>query len=223
MGSILIFCAHSDDQVLGVGGTMAKYARQGHEVYTYIFSFGELSHPHMKKEYIKEIRTEESLLADKIIGGKGVEFFGLVDGIMSKEIINKNIYSKIKKIILDKKPDKIFTHSVDDMLPDHRSVRRAVLKSYDDVVKNSGFSCDVYSFDVWNLWNLKKRDKPVLVEDISDTFKFKIKALHEFKSQINIFTHAYLVNILYLGVYVRAFLYGVKYQVKLAEVFHKIR
>jgi N-acetylglucosamine malate deacetylase 1 len=223
MGNILIFCAHSDDQTLGAGATMAKYARAGHNIYTYIFSFGELSHPHMKEDFIRKIRIEESELADKIVGGSGVEFFGLRDGHMAKEIKNKNIYSKLKQIILDKKPDKIFTHSVDDMLPDHRSVRKAVVRAYDEINKTKKFSCDVYSFDVWNLWNLKKRNKPYLVVDVSKTFRIKIKALHVFKSQINLFTHAYLVNVLYLGVYIKAFFYGIKYRCTLAEVFYKIR
>lgn len=223
MGSILIFCAHSDDQVLGAGGAMAKYAREGHDVYTYIFSYGELSHPHMNRDFIKNVRVEESESADKIIGGKGVFFLGLKDGVMGKEIKNKNVYAKLKEIILKHKPEKIFTHSVDDMLPDHRSVRRAVLRAYDELKKNSNFSCDIYSFDVWNILNVGKRNTPVLVVDVTKNFKTKIKALHQFKSQINIFTHAYLVNVLYLGVYLRAFFYGLKYKCRFAEVFHKLR
>ncbi|MFT4261030.1 MAG: PIG-L deacetylase family protein [Candidatus Woesearchaeota archaeon] len=223
MGSILIFCAHSDDQVLGAGGTMAKYAREGLDVYTYIFSYGELSHPHMNRDFIKNVRVEESENADKIIGGKGVFFLGLKDGAMAKEIKNKNVYAKLKEIMLKHKPEKIFTHSVDDMLPDHRSVRRAVLRAYDELKKSNNFSCDVYSFDVWNLLNIGKRNNPVLVVDVTKNFKTKIKALHQFKSQINVFTHAYFVNILYLGVYVRAFLYGLKYKYRFAEVFYKLR
>ena len=30
---ILVFAPHNDDEVLGVGGTIAKYAAEGHEVY----------------------------------------------------------------------------------------------------------------------------------------------------------------------------------------------
>ena len=221
--NIIIFCAHSDDQVLGAGGAMAKYAREGYNIYTYIFSFGELSHPHLKASYIKKIRTKESEVADKIIGGKKVEFFGLKDGVMDKEIKNKNIYFKVKNIIEEIKPEKIFTHSIDDMLPDHRVVRRCVIRAYDELNQEKNVKCDVYSFDVWNILNLAKRDNPILVVDISSTFKHKIQALHEFKSQINIFTHAYLVNLLYLGVYIKAFVYGIRYGNKLAEIFYKIR
>ena len=30
---ILVFAPHNDDEVLGVGGTIAKYAQNGHEVF----------------------------------------------------------------------------------------------------------------------------------------------------------------------------------------------
>ena len=30
---VLVFAPHNDDEVLGVGGTIAKYAKQGHDVY----------------------------------------------------------------------------------------------------------------------------------------------------------------------------------------------
>lgn len=30
---VLVFAPHNDDEVLGVGGTIAKYAREGYEVY----------------------------------------------------------------------------------------------------------------------------------------------------------------------------------------------
>jgi len=30
---ILVFAPHNDDEVLGVGGTIARYVSEGHEVY----------------------------------------------------------------------------------------------------------------------------------------------------------------------------------------------
>lgn len=222
-GSIIVFCAHSDDQVLGPGGAMARYAREGFDVYTYIFSYGEASHPHFKLSSIASVRVKESQEADSVIGGKGVFFLGVKDGKIIESFEKKKMMPKLKNIILKHKPVKIFTHSVDDMLPDHRSVRQIVLKAYDDLNKKEGFKCDVYTFDVWNIWNLKKRAKPRLVVDISDHFKFKIKALHSFKSQISFFTHTFLVNFLYVGVYFRAVINGLKFKCKFAEVFYKVR
>lgn len=39
---ILVIVAHSDDQMLGPGGTLVKYAKEGKEIHTVIFSYGAL-------------------------------------------------------------------------------------------------------------------------------------------------------------------------------------
>lgn len=222
-GNILILCAHSDDQVLGAGGAASKYAREGYKVYTFIFSYGESSHPHVERKHVATTRVSESREADKILGGSGVFFLGLKDAKIGADFDERKMKPKLIRILQDYKPKKIFTHSEDDLLPDHRAVREVVLGAYDYLNRKENFSCDVYSFDVWNIWNLKKRNKPALVVDITQNFKYKIKALHEFRSQINFFSHTYFVNLLYIGVYIRAVVNGIRFRCKLAEVFYKIR
>ena len=221
--NILVICAHSDDQVIGPGGAMAKYAREGYNVYTIIFSYGEMSHPHMKRSYIAKVRVEESRAADKIIGGKGVLFLGLKDGSMKEDFKKKKMKKKLSDLLEKFSPEMIFTHSKDDILPDHRFVRKIVLEVYDELHKKKKLKSDVYSFDVWNLWNILKRGRPKLIVDINSTFTYKTRALKEFKSQINFFSHTFLVNILFVSVYVRAYIAGIKYKLKKAEVFYKLR
>ncbi len=222
-GNILVVCAHSDDQVLGPGGTMAKYAREGYNVYTIICSYGEASHPHMKLSYIAKVRVFESKEADAIMGGKGVVFLALKDGKLREDFERRKMMSKFKRLLLSYNPSKIFTHSGEDILSDHRFVNEMVLNACDGLSKRAKFNPEIYSFDVWNLWDLRRKDAPKLVVNISDTFKYKIKALHAFKSQINFFTHTVLVNVLYLGVYVKAFVNGIKYKCRTAEVFYRLR
>ena len=57
--NIFVFCAHSDDQIFGPGATLAKYASVGKGIYTVIFSYGRLSHPHFREEVIIETRVKE--------------------------------------------------------------------------------------------------------------------------------------------------------------------
>ena len=56
--SVFVLCAHSDDQILGVGGTMARYSHEGKEVTIIVFSYGEKSHIWLKKRYIANIRIQ---------------------------------------------------------------------------------------------------------------------------------------------------------------------
>lgn len=210
---IVVFCAHSDDQIFGAGGTLAKYAKEGKEIYTYIFSFGEMSHPWLKKHATVKMRVKESVNADNLIGGKGVRFFDLKEGKFPETGKKIGIKKEIEKVIMEKKPAKIFTHSADDPHPDHKTVNSMVLEVFDKVK----CKCDVYSFDIWNIVMTKNRTAPKLIIDISDTFRVKIKALGLFKSQ-----WAAKFSLLW-SVYARAILNGIKARVKFAEVFRKIR
>lgn len=212
--SILVICAHSDDQVLGVGGTMAKFAKEGKEVNIVVSSYGEKSHPWLKKHVIANQRISESEEAAKIVGAKNTIFFNMEEGKFNEDFDKKRVPQRLKKIFQRFKPNKIFTHSPEDPLPDHKAISNLVL-DFCDKIKFKG---DVYSFDVWNAVSIKKKDRPKMVVDISNTFKTKLQALKEFKSQ-KIHAIAVLIGV----VYWRAIKYGLLNKCRFAEVFYKLR
>jgi LmbE family N-acetylglucosaminyl deacetylase len=221
-GSILVICAHSDDQIIGAGGAIVKYAREGYDIHTIILSFGEGVKPHLRREVISKARVKEALKADKIIGGKGVVFLGLKELHFEEDFEKREMEKNFKEMIRRLKPVKIFTHASDDAHPDHRATFRMVFRTY----KRLGLKSELYMFEVWNLLNLKKRNKPRLVVDTSETFKTKIAALKAFKSQIDLFTfYNYLVlnNFFFFLIYIKDTLKGIKYSTKYAEVFYRVR
>lgn len=224
-GNILVFCAHSDDQIIGAGGTLAKYARNGYNIYTFIFSYGETSHPHVKKIHIAKIRVNEAKEADKIIGGDGVFFFGLKDLDVAKdyEKKQKQLNPKIEDILLQYKPKKIFTHSMEDVHPDHQAVKKIILELYDKLNKEGKLKSDIYTFNTYNPWQYKGKNHPVLIVDITEQFKYKLKALNTFKSQFGFFKYQLTNNLVYLSVYFKAIFHGLRNGYKLAEVFYKER
>ncbi|RJQ17175.1 PIG-L family deacetylase [Candidatus Woesearchaeota archaeon] len=212
MASILVICAHSDDQIFGPGGTLIKYANQGDTIHTVILSYGELSHFWLQSKVTAEMRIAESEHADKVIGGSGVTFLNLKEGKFAKEFKHKKVVQRLSDIIKEKKPDKIFTHSLDDPLRDHRETLKIVLETLDTIK----YDVDVYTFNVWNIFNLKS-NLPKLVVDISETFKTKRKALRCFQSQTMT-----MITLLW-SVYAKAFFHGLQNNTKWAEVFYKIR
>ena len=211
--SVFVICAHSDDQILGPGGTIAKYAKEGKEVFTIIFSYGETSHLWLKKKVSVEIRVKEAQAADKVIGGSGVVFFGLTEGKILEDVKDKKIKDRIKELIKEKNPVKIFTHSIDDAHDDHRAVYKIVTELTDEI----NYKGDLLSFDIWHIIDFKKREKPKLYVDITDTFKTKMKALHCFRSQRLVMLFPYI------NVYIKAFINGLKNDCKHAEKFYKIK
>ncbi len=214
--NILVVVAHSDDQIIGAGGTTAKYASEGATVKTVIFFSGEETHPHFQEEIIVNTRMNESLQADKVVGGKGINFFSFTESSFREEDFPE-AREKLVKIIDSFKPTKIFTHSAEDTHPGHKKVNKIVL----DAVDSMNRKIEVYVFDIWNPFRFNKRKHASLIIDISQHFKTKTKALKSFKSQFSIYG---FLNVLALVVmYVKNVTNGWKYKTKYAEVFYKIR
>lgn len=216
-GTILCLCAHSDDEIFGPGATLAKYASEGKDIYTIIFSYGELSHPHFKEDVIIKTRVKEAEAADKIIGGAGVTFLGLREGKFLEEAKEQNTIKQLVAIMRNYQPEKIFTHANDDPHPDHKAVFALVKEAYD----KSGIKSSVYTFDVWTPFSTKKRDAPKLVVDVSDTFGKKLKAIQCFTSQLGVLQMGNWY--VWAQALWRGFSTGLHYGYKFGEVFYKLR
>jgi LmbE family N-acetylglucosaminyl deacetylase len=215
--TILVICAHSDDEILGPGGTLAKYAEEGLDIKTIIFSLGELSHPHFQEDIITKTRVREANRADKIIGGKGVKFLNVMEKDVKESKKQDKAKKEIERIIQKYKPLKIFTHAADDAHPVHKIVNKIVLEAYDSL----RLKTEIYTFDIWNLFKWKKEKHPKLVVDISKTFNKKTTALKCFKSQFG-FT-GFLNYYPYFAITIKGLFQGWKNDMKLAEVFYRIR
>ncbi|MEK6967887.1 MAG: PIG-L deacetylase family protein [Nanoarchaeota archaeon] len=212
MQSIVVFCAHSDDQVLGAGATLAKYAKEGYEIHIVVFSFGELTHPWLKREHSATMRVEESKHAGKHLGFKEMIFLGLKEGKFKEEFESKNLKDKIVHLLITKKPEKIFLHAPDDFHPDHRDVFKIVTA----LLKERDFGADVYAYEVWNPLDLMKSDWPQMYVDVTDTFKVKLQALGKFKSQ------KVALTVLIASVLIGSVIFGIRHGCRFAERFYKV-
>jgi len=211
--TILILCAHNDDNVFGMGGTMAKYASERKIVKTVVFSYGEKSHPHLKPQVITKTRVKEAQKSDKIIGGKGVQFLGLKEGKFKEEIERKGIKAVIKRIIEKENPTKIFTHSINDAHHDHRAVYYFV----NELINEIKYDGDVYLFGVWSPVRIKARNLPKMIVDVTKTFNKKIEAIKIHQSQ-----QVTIVSLLW-NVYMKAIMNGYSHNCRYAEVFYKLK
>lgn len=210
---VLTFCAHNDDQILGAGGTLAKYAQEGKIFKSYIFSFGESSHPWLKQKVTARMRIKEAQRSERVLGGNDIYFFGIKERNFTEEIEKRNFKKHLAKIIRQNRPVKIFTHSKDDPHPDHRVVFKIIMEVVDEI----GYKGDVYTFNVWNPISITTRKNPKMIVDISSTFKKKLEAFSIHKSQkITAFT-------LLWDIYRRDWLNGLLNRCSYAEVFCKMR
>jgi len=203
---ILVLVAHSDDEVLGCGGAIAKYAQEGEYVVSIIFTSGDPVNK--KKEFIIK-RRAESISAGKILGVKDTVFLGLPDNPLSTEFGSKKIKQRVTKIIHKLNPRIIFTHCPDDPHPTHAGIAHLVKK----ITKET--KTTVYTFTIGSPLKIRQRDKPRLYIDISETYNKKKDALKQFHSQ-----ECWLIYFKFIA-YLNNRIAGLKSHHKYAEVFYK--
>ena len=211
--TILVFGAHSDDFVIGAGGTILNYAKEGKRVISVVFSYGEKSHPWIKERIIKTLRSKEAFEASKILKCKTI-FFDLKEFNFLDQVKNKEIEEQLLKIINKNKPSKIFTHGNEDPHPDHQSVFKITLQLFEKIDYLPKPS--LYTYSIWNPVSFSS-NYPALYLDISKTFWTKLKALMVFKSQRLHLIYPFILLV------IRSIHYGIKIKKKAAEKFYRIK
>lgn len=101
--------AHPDDEIFGPGGTLAKFAREGRDVYLICVTDGDagINSSGIDRD-LGEIRREELLASAEILGIKKVFFLGYRDGSLNNNLYHE-VYEKIEAILLEIKPDLLLT------------------------------------------------------------------------------------------------------------------
>ncbi|HEX5171249.1 MAG TPA: PIG-L family deacetylase [Cyclobacteriaceae bacterium] len=128
MSRLLFILAHPDDESLGFGGTIAKYAKEGAEVYLITATRGQRGRfgtqtERPAPEIVGSVREQELRAAASILGIKEVTVLEYMDGDVDKITPSEIIPSlaahirRIKpQIILTFGPDGVYGH------PDHIAI-----------------------------------------------------------------------------------------------------
>ena len=113
--NILAIGAHPDDVEESCGGTLAKYAKQGHKVFTATATNGNVGSATLSMEEIAKVRKEEARRAAALIGAEYI----CLD--YNDEMFFEDIEARINFINLVRycKADIILTHNPHDYNPDH--------------------------------------------------------------------------------------------------------
>ena len=210
---VFVFGAHTDDFVIGAGGTIAKYMKEGKKIISVVFSLGELSHPWIKDHVIKDVREKETLIAGEIMGCETV-FLKLRDQKIKKDYDSLNIEKELLKLFEKEKPTKVFTHSLEDPHPDHKTVHRITLELYNKLTTK--IKPEIYVYSVWNPVSFNTK-WPALYVNITKTFGKKLEALKTFESQKIHVAYPFLLLLF------RAFKEGLKIRTLFGEKFYRIK
>ena len=100
--NILIIAPHADDEILGCGGSIAKFSRLGYEVFVLVLTNGNEGAPELFSKKEIEIIRNESKIANKILQNFKEELKNFKQ-VCPIEMLDKldnpiNLKSNIKKV-----------------------------------------------------------------------------------------------------------------------------
>lgn len=123
--NILAVGAHPDDLEILCGGTLAKYAAQGHQVTMAVLTNGNMGRPDIEPERMAEIRREEFQRSAAVIGARTLWMD--VDDEMSVADVETRL--QMVDVFRSARPDVVLTHSDEDYHVDHRNTARLVFEA----------------------------------------------------------------------------------------------
>lgn len=175
---ILTISAHPDDIEPQMGGTLLKYAKNGHKV---LMVNAIIPCENNRGEIIpgaKEIRAKEAHIAAGIIGAE----LEILDLSPYELKFNRHLVQKIDKIVKKFKPDAVYTCWNYDSHQDHQAIAQATFAATRKNIEN------LYMFEPVIPGGLVPHsfDANVYV-DISEEIKEKIKSIKAYKSQTKIY------------------------------------
>jgi len=162
--NILAIGAHPDDIEAGCGGTLAKYAHSGHEIYLLVMTEGS-------KGGKADIRKREQARSAKLLKPREMIWGGYRDTLLTPHMnrMVHDIETVLKKIV----PDFIFVHYEDDTHQDHRALAKATVSA-------TRYVRNVIFYEGPTTQNFA----PTLFVDIRETIDEKISMLLAHRSQV---------------------------------------
>jgi LmbE family N-acetylglucosaminyl deacetylase len=120
---VLAVGAHPDDLEILCGGTLARYAEEGHEVVMCHATKGDRGSFEYSSEEISRIRGEEARRAAEIAGAEYVSL-ELSDGeVNAADPAQRRL---LVDLVRDARPDVIITHSPGDYMADHNEISKLI-------------------------------------------------------------------------------------------------
>lgn len=186
---ILVVAPHPDDETLGAGGTIARYADEGHDVFVLIVS-GHLPPLYTRDQY--ERTATEARAAFNVLGVRASRFLEIPAthiGDQPISVLNGHIRGVVEEfgphVVLGPFPDRHIDHRLifDAVMVATRPVgaghRVEMLAAYETLSETH-----------WNAPHIEPTFSPTWISDISAHLPRKMEALRCYVSQVPAFPGA---------------------------------
>jgi N-acetylglucosamine malate deacetylase 1 len=190
MRNVLVVAAHTDDEALGCGGTIARHVAEGDTVYAVFLADGVTSRPDADAAQL-EHRNSAAAKAHESLGIKKAYMLGFPDNRMDG-IPLLDIVQRLEEVLEKVRPEIVYTHHFGDLNVDHRITHQATLTACRPVPRAS--VKEIYAFEVlssteWNTPGVSPFIPNVFV-DISDYLDAKVAALRAYELEMREAPHS---------------------------------
>ena len=221
---VLCIAAHPDDEVLGVGGTLARHAEDGDDVYVCILADGVGSrHEELDEEAREQIesRRERAREACDRLGVGSVSFYSFPDNEFDSVPLLE-IVKTIEEEIEEHEPDVVYTHHYGDLNIDHELTCRATVtatRPLPDSEVERVLAFETLSASEWSVPSPKNTFQPQHFVNVEEQMEAKLNALGVYEDELREPPHPRNAE----TVRKNAELWGAKAGVPAAEPFEVLR
>ncbi|MGR3764811.1 bacillithiol biosynthesis deacetylase BshB1 [Rossellomorea sp. NS-SX7] len=173
---ILAFGAHADDVEIGMGGTLAKYAKEGKKIVICDLTEAELS-------------SNGSVPIRKREARKAAGYLGVMERV-TLDIPDRGVYltgeniTKVVDVIRKFKPKAVFAPFEQDRHPDHGNASRLVREAYfSSGIRKFNPSSSVHKPANLYFYIINGFHRPHFVVNIEDHMEAKLQSLRAYESQ----------------------------------------
>lgn len=189
--NILVIAPHADDEILGLGGTIAKNVKKKNNVTVAILCNANIGAPEIYSDKkIRKIRNE-ALKSHNYLGVKETIFADFPALTLNTYPLYK-IAKYLNDLFIKIKPQYLYIPFPNDLHDDHQIIYKSCLVAARPSKKiniNNILIYEVLSETNYTP-NTKKIFTPNYYEDITSTISIKLKAMSFYKSQIFKYPHS---------------------------------
>lgn len=194
--TVLIVAAHPDDEVLGVGGTVARHVDAGDAVHVLILAEGatsRASHRRQEEHVLALDALREAAGAAAAILGTAPPIFAALPDNRLDSLDLLDVVKEVEAVVAELQPSVVYTHHGGDLNIDHVVTHRAVLTACRPV---PGLSVDaLYTFETLSSseWGSSDQEAPFHPRhfvDIETVLERKMAALRCYEAEMRPFPHA---------------------------------
>lgn len=191
--NVLVMAPHADDETLGVGGTLARLADEGHRVVVAVLTgHGEEGpHPLWPPEVWRVVR-EEAEQARNVLGVSEI-LYREIPAVLVPDRPVHEVHAIVRELVEEVRPDTLFLPYVFDLHGDHRTIAQACAVAWRPVSEAGRGIRDIFMYETlsethWNIQPQEAAFVPNVFQDISGPIlERKLAALRCYRSQMRAF------------------------------------